>query len=172
MERQLTLGDLFKQLASIILIIVSVIAIVLGVRQTLQYSRDMRAKNVLMNSVKTYVEEELKYASDIRIAPTRPGEDYHTLRIKKGYLYKDNKRVLKKIMNHDNKLSITIMAFDLTHSRIDINYTLYFHNETYKERDTLKLLNLNVPHDYANKPTDRFVRLSLDDHERTLYYKE
>lgn len=172
MERQLTLGDLFKQLASIILIIVSVIAIVLGVRQTLQYSRDMRAKNVLMNSVKTYVEEELKYASDIRIASTRPGEDYHTLKIKKGYLYKDNKRVLKKIMNHDNKLSITIMAFDLTHSRIDINYTLYFHNETYKERDTLKLLNLNVPHDYANKPTDRFVRLSLDDHERTLYYKE
>ena len=96
MERQLTLGDLFKQLASIILIIVSVIAIVLGVRQTLQYSRDMRAKNVLMNSVKTYVEEELKYASDIRIAPTRPGEDYHTLKRKKGYLYKDNKRVLKK----------------------------------------------------------------------------
>ncbi len=172
MERQLTLEDLFKQLASIILIIVSTIAIVLGVMHTLDYSREIRAKNALMNSVKTYVEEELKYASDIQIADMHPGKDYHTLKIKKGYLYKDDKRVLQKNINHDNKLSITIMAFDLTHSRIDINYTLYFHNETYKERDTLKLLNLNVPHDYANKPTDRFVRLSLDDHERTLYYKE
>lgn len=172
MERQLTLEDLFKQLASIILIIVSTIAIVLGVKHTLDYSREIRAKNALMNSVKTYVEEELKYASDIQIADMHPGKDYHTLKIKKGYLYKDDKRVLQKNINHDNKLSITIMAFDLTHSRIDINYTLYFHNETYKERDTLKLLNLNVPHDYANKPTDRFVRLSLDDHERTLYYKE
>lgn len=139
-----------------------------------------------LDGIKDYFQNELIYASEVKIANTKPdGNDWHWLYVKNDVLYRDNdfgnsediKVYLDEFYNR-KKLKITARGYDKY--RLILNF--YLNNDDnktiYKTATTIELLNFK---EQINKETEGISPFSkagntvdLDNSSSTykIYYKK
>lgn len=104
--------------------------------------------------ISSYMRKELSYATDVRVATTKPTEEpWHWLSIKEGKLYKDDKQLLSDNYYQNRKIAVKVHGFDnyrldITSKYLDNSNSIVATNKT-----SLELMNLradkNIDREYA-----------------------
>lgn len=98
-----------------------------------------------LDDISGYIRKELSYATDVRVATTKPSDDdWHWLSIQNGKLYKDDKQLLDDTYYQNRNMTCTVQGFD--NYRLDI-YLKYIDTKDVvvaKTRTSLELLNLKA----------------------------
>lgn len=123
-----------------------------------------------LDDIAGYIRKELSYATDVRIATTKPSEDaWHWLYIKDGKLYKDGSQLLDESYYQNRKLVMTIQGFEDFRLDVHLQYQSNENKLVAKTRTSLELLNLkaenNVSRDYAPFST----KMDIDDTQKIYY---
>ena len=129
-----------------------------------------------VDSLISFVREEIVYASDVRIlpddSPDKPnsdtiGTEWHCFYVNNGRLYHDNVYYFNYGFYNNKKIEISLKGNYENGSRVDFNYQLIENDNqiAYQSHDTILFLNLFTDEEIKSKgwfATDAAVTLSQD----------
>lgn len=134
----------------VVLLIMSILLVIMGslILNAFSYfnkTTDQDINKRALDSISEYVRSELLYASDVRVQEEKPNdEEWNTLYIVDGKLYKDDEQVFSNNFYNKNNLVLKLRGFD--QYRLDLNYSFKDMDKAnaYSTKDTLELLNLKI----------------------------
>lgn len=134
----------------VVLLIMSILLVIMGslILNAFSYFNKTTDQDIYkrsLDSISEYVRNELLYASDVRVQEEKPDdEEWHTLYIVDGKLYKNDEQVYSDGFYNQNDLIIKIRGFEKY--RLDLNYSFIDsdNKNVYSNSDTLELLNLKI----------------------------
>lgn len=134
----------------VVLLIMSILLVIMGslILNAFSYfnkTTDQDINKRSLDSISEYVRSELLYASDVRVQEEKPDEEeWNTLYIIDGKLYKNDETVYSEGFYNHNDLVIKLRGFE--QYRLDLNYSFKDDDNAnvYSTNDTLELLNLKI----------------------------
>jgi hypothetical protein len=122
---------------------------------------------------------ELVTAADVELSKKKPAEgNWHCFYVNNGKFYKDGKLVKGKNWYRHRSLTITYVAYIRNQSRIDFKIKLVKYHQSYSQRSTIELLDMNLKNHIKKSDAtgEESYTLAIDDSKNNpkkykLYYK-
>lgn len=164
----------------VVLLIMSILLVIMGslILNAFNYfnkTTDQDINKRSLDSISEYVRSELLYASDVRVQEEKPDEEeWNTLYIIDGKLYKNDETVYSEGFYNHNDLVIKLRGFE--QYRLDLNYSFKDMDKAnaYSTEDTLELLNLKVKieSDDEFNPFSNISTVTTVTDKVKIYYKK
>ncbi|MEG0277212.1 MAG: prepilin-type N-terminal cleavage/methylation domain-containing protein [Coprobacillus sp.] len=165
-------------IASIVLMIAG--TLILSSSSLLTNTSETDIEKRTVDSIIDFVRSEVEYSSDVRLAkpntkyaPTSDElakGDWHSIYVKDGYLYRDEKQVFNDGFYSHKELEMSVKGHYQNSQRIDISYSLKNDVETkYTSKDTIILLNFSASDEIKENGLYTADSVSLDQDSTNSY---
>lgn len=164
----------------VVLLIMSILLVIMGslILNAFSYfnkTTDQDINKRSLDSISEYVRSELLYASDVRVQEEKPDdEEWNSLYIIDGKLYKNDETVYSEGFYNHNDLVIKLRGFE--QYRLDLNYSFKDIDKAnaYSTEDTLELLNLKIKIENENEfnPFSNISTVTTVSDKVKIYYQK
>ncbi len=164
----------------VVLLIASLLLVIMGslILNSFRYfgeTSDQNLSKQSLDSMQQFVRSELLYASDVKVAASKPDEEeWQVLYVQNGRLYHNDEMLYSEGFYNQKSLSMSIRGFDTY--RLDLAYALDDGDskKVYTTKDTLELLNIKIQVD-GDASLDPFANISKKvevSQTNKIYYKK
>lgn len=182
-EKGMTLVEVIVVLLISTILLMIMGSLILNSFKYLNNTTDQDLSKRSMDSLSSYVRNELLYSNDVRVNTSAPeGENWRCFYVDKGKLYQDldlhdsdiAQQVYSDTFYNNKDLKITVSGYG--NYRLDFSYSYSDEGEEiYRSKDTVELLNLKVKEE-EDSSFDPFAniqkKVTLLDSTTKIYYQK